>query len=255
MDEHLEFLRIENKKLRGRHDELESNLTEEREMVKYLHGVIKNYQQLLKKPDSTRHLKTSLLKKSRQSVSVGPSASESDAEEFFVKKLVEMSADQKKRKGGKEKDLQRYDLVQNDDKQTALVDTSYYCENGDRVNTNRGNDQRDTLASRTHPKGNIEAELTRDTSKASRDVSETKGGHVDLDFPAVNSDMEKHAETKTKYERGDVFNDMAQMLDSMMDKTVLHENDLKQKDKHLTKMERRYEYLASLALGEESEWL
>jgi len=55
--------------------------------------------------------------------------------------------------------------------------------------------------------------------------------------------------------REDILNEMTKMLDSMMSTALLYENSLRQKDKHLKKMERRYDYLASIALGEESEYL
>lgn len=254
MDERLEFLRMENKKLRGRHNELESNLTEEKEMVKYLHGVIKNYQQLLKTPDSTRHLKASSLKKTSHSVSARRLAGESDAEECFVKKLVEMSGDRSSINDGcTKKDSQISALTEKNDKHTALRYASN-CENADRINTNWQNRLDDSLASRKDSEVDMQAELTSDTHKKFLDMKDSDSGRGSLDVPSV-SDAEKVAETVSKHSRENVLNDMAQMLDSMMAKAIIYEDGLKQKDKHLKRMERRYEYLASLALGEESEWL
>ena len=254
MDERLEFLRMENKKLRGRHNELESNLTEEKEMVKYLHGVIKNYQQLLKTPDSTRHLKASSLKKTSRSVSARRLAGESDAEKCFVKKLVEMSGDRSSSNDGRAgKDSQISALTGKNDKHTALRYASN-CENADRINTDWKNRLDDSLASRKDSEVDMQAELTSDTHKKFLDMKDSDSGRGSLDVSSV-SDAEKVAETLSKHPRENVLNEMAQMLDSMMAKAIIYEDGLKQKDKHLKRMERRYEYLASLALGEESEWL
>lgn len=254
MDEHLEFLRIENKKLRGKHNELESDLTEEKEMVKYLHGVIKNYQQLLKKPETTRHLKTASLKKPRRSNKVRRLASDSDAEEFFVKKLVEMSIDRTKDEGGEGYVFQSCEFATNKYKDTTVVDTSTY-ENTESVKARR-QDQPDYSFSRTVIEDNIQAERSSDTKTPFYNVKKnTRSDSVrgKLDFP---SEEEKFTETRSKYtETGNILQEMTQMLDSMMAKAIMHENALKQKDKHLKRMERRYEYLASIALGEESEWL
>ena len=254
MDESLDVLRMENKRLRGRHTELESNLTEEKEMVKYLHGVIKNYQQLLKTPDSTRHSKASSLKKTSRSVSARRLACESNAEECFVKKLVEMNSDRSSIKDGRAgRDSQTSALAGNEDTHAAQRYTSN-CENADRINTNWKNRLDDSLASRKDIKDHMEAELTSDTHRKFLNMGDSDSGRGSLDVPSV-SDAEKSTETLSKQSRENILNDMAQMLDSMMAKAIVYEDGLKQKDKHLKRMERRYEYLASIALGEESEWL
>lgn len=250
MDEHLKYLRMENKKLQSRHNELESNLTEEKEMVKYLHGVIKNYQQLLKKPETTRHLKTASLKKARRTVSARRLATESDAEEFFVKKLVEMSSDCMKYKGDEginDSRSQSSALVASEDKQTTATHVSN-CENSDRINTvtNRQARPNDSLSSRVD---DIQADVG-DTMFPIAERHEGDSAGENFDFRA---EAEKSTATRSKHEN--VLQDMVEMLDSMMAKATMHENGLRQKDKHLKRMERRYEYLASIALGEESEWL
>ena len=254
MDEHLESLRIENKKLRGRHNELESNLTEEKEMVKYLHGVIKNYQKLLRKPETARHLKTASLRKSPRSTSDRRLASESDAEEFFVKKLVEMSSDCVKDKDSEAKRLQPPSAFSaNDDKHTEVVDATN-CKNVDRTNINRQDRVDENLSSETI----VEDELTPHSDATFQNVkgNESESSRRNLDFSSVSEPQaEKVTDPRSKQETENILQEMTRMLDSMMEKAIMHENTLKQKDKHLKRMERRYEYLASIALGEESEWL
>ena len=242
--DHLESLRIENKKLRGKHNELESNLTEEKEMVKYLHGVIKNYQQLLKKPETTRHLKTASLKKVRRSSSARRLASENDVEELFVKNFIEMSGvhsgtDVKRKERGS---------VPNDNTYSVVLDTSN-CENTDRIkNNSQVSDE--TLSAIECKK----AESTPATDKPFWDVESQQ--RCDSQGNTIPVKTLPQTGTGSKYfDREHILQEMAQMLDSMMQKTTILEKGLKQKDKHLTKMERRYEYLESIALGEESEWL
>ncbi|XP_001632810.2 uncharacterized protein LOC5512453 [Nematostella vectensis] len=51
-----EKLRVENVRLKHQQNELSSDLNEEKEMVKYLHGVIKNYEVLLKRGSKQRDI-------------------------------------------------------------------------------------------------------------------------------------------------------------------------------------------------------
>lgn len=245
MDDHLESLRTENKKLRGKHNELESNLTEEKEMVKYLHGVIKNYQQLLKKPETTRHLKSSSLKKVGRSRSARRLASEEDVEEIFVKNLIsEMSnvGEAERKEENNEK------FVPNDN--DVVLDTSD-CENNDRINNNSQVSDEATSAIE-HKK----AELSPDTDKMFWDVKgqQSCGSRRNTSIPLEKTCTERDAVLK-HYGKERILQEMTQTLDSMMAKATVLEKSLKQKDKHLKKMERRYEYLENIALGEESEWL
>ena len=242
MADHLESLRIENKKLRGKHNELESNLTEEKEMVKYLHGVIKNYQQLLKKPETTRHLKTASLNKIRRSrSSTKRFTSENDVEEVFVKNLAEMSNVRAvdRDEGDNERSLP------NANNQCVVRDTSD-CENTDRINNNS-----QALSATEYEK----AELTPDTDKMFWDVK----GQQSCDSrrnTGIHSEIPTATCTaSTCSDRERILQEMKETLDSMMAKATILEKSLKQKDKHLKQMERRYEYLESIALGEESEWL
>ena len=247
MDDHLESLRTENKKLRGKHNELESNLTEEKEMVKYLHGVIKNYQQLLKKPETTRHLKTASLKKVRRSYSARRLASEKDVEELFVKNLVENMSNVRAVER-KEEDNEQF--VPNDNDQCVVVDTSD-CGNTDRINNNSQVSD-ETLSAIEYEK----TKLTPDTDKMFWDVKGQRSCGSRRNARVPSEKMPAERETVSKYfDRERILQEMTQTLDSMMAKATVIEKSLKQKDKHLKKMERRYEYLESIALGEESEWL
>lgn len=237
---------MENKKLRGKHNELESNLTEEKEMVKYLHGVIKNYQQLLKKPETTRHLKTASLKKVRRSTSAKRLDSEKDAEELFVKKLIEMSTVRAGNSDGEDKEHCVAEFVPND----VVLDTSD-CENINRINNNSQVSD-ETLSAIEFEK----PELTPDTNKMFLDVKGQRShcSRRNIDFP-LTEEIPPETDTNTPFDREHILQEMTEMLDSMMAKATILEKGLKQKDKHLKKMERRYEYLESIALGEESEWL
>lgn len=247
MDDHLESLRIENKMLRGKHNELESDLTEEKEMVKYLHGVIKNYQQLLKKPETTRHLKTASLKKIRRtSGGARRFTSENDVEELFVKNLVEMSNVREVDRD--EEDNEQF--VPNDNDQCVARDTSD-CEHTDRINNNSQVSD-ETLSAIEYEK----AELTPDTDKMLWDVTgqQSCGSRRNTGIPSEEIPTETGT-ASTYFDRERILQEMTETLNSMMAKATIFEKSLKQKDKHLKKMERRYEYLENIALGEESEWL
>ena len=251
MDDHLESLRTENKKLRGKHNELESNLTEEKEMVRYLHGVIKNYQQLLMKPETTRHLKSASLKKVRRSRSARRLASEEDVEEIFVKNLV---SEMNNVRGAERKEGNNEKFVPNDnDPQCVVLDTSD-CENyNDRISNNSGHQVSDEALSATvHEKG----ELSPDTGKMFWDVigQQSCGSRRSTNFPLEKICTERDTVLE-HFNKVRILQEMTQTLDSMMAKATVLEKSLKQKDKHLKKMERRYEYLENIALGEESEWL
>lgn len=248
MDDRLESLRTENKKLRGKHNELESNLTEEKEMVRYLHGVIKNYQQLLKKPETTRHLKTASLKKVRRSYSGRRLTSEKDVEELFVKNLVcEMS--NAGAAEGKEENMEQF--VPNDNNKCVVRDTSD-CENTDNRINNKSQVSDEALSAVEYEK----AELTPDTDKMFWDVKGQRSSGSQRNSNIPLEEMHNERETDSKYfDRERILQEMTHTLDSMMAKATVLEKSLKQKDKHLKKMERRYEYLENIALGEESEWL
>ena len=242
MDDRLESLRTENKKLRGKHNELESNLTEEKEMVRYLHGVIKNYQQLLKIPETTRHLKSASLKKVRRSHSARRLASEEDVEEIFVKNLVSEMGNVCTPER-KEEDKEQFVPIDND--LCVVVDTSD-CENNDGINNNSQVSD-EALSAIEHEK----ADFNSHTDKRLWHVKdqESCGSRRNTSIPS------EKIRTDTDYDRERVLQEMTQTLDSMMAKATVLEKSLKQKDKHLKKMERRYEYLENIALGEESEWL
>lgn len=243
MDDRLESLIIENKMLRGKHNELESDLTEEKEMVKYLHGVIKNYQQLLKKPETARHLKTSSLKKIRRTSSARRFAGKSDVEELFVKNLVEMgnSSAVDRDRGDNER------LVPKDNGQCVVRDTSDCGENTDRINNNnQGTDE--TLSV---------TECEKDSPDMDKIFWNVKG-QESCDLRRKTASEEIPTETgkvSTYFDKERMLQEMTQTLDSMMAKATIIDKSLKQKEKHLKKMEQRYEYLESIALGEESEWL
>lgn len=249
MDDRLESLRTENKKLRGKHNELESNLTEEKEMVKYLHGVIKNYQQLLKKPETTRHLQSASLKKVRRSRSDRRLAGEEHVEEIFVKNLIsEMS----NVRGAEGKGENNEKFVPNDNDQCLVLDTSN-CENNDRINNNNSQVSDEALSAVEHEK----AELSPDTDKMFWDVKGQQshcGSRRNASIPLEKTCTETDTALK-HYDKERILQEMTHTLDSMMAKVTVLEKSLKQKDKHLKKMERRYEYLENIALGEESEWL
>ena len=249
MDDHLESLRTENKKLRGKHNELESNLTEEKEMVRYLHGVIKNYQQLLMKPETTRHLKSASLKKVRRSRSGRSLASEEDVEEIFVKNLVsEMS----NVRGVERKEGNNEKFVPNDNEQQCVVLDTSDCENNDRINNNSHQVSDEALSATVHEK----AELSADTDKMFWDVigQQSCGSRRNTNIPLQKMCTERDTVLK-HFDKERILQEMTHTLDSMMAKATVLEKSLKQKDKHLKKMERRYEYLENIALGEESEWL
>ena len=247
MDDHLESLRTENKKLRGKHNELESNLTEEKEMVRYLHGVIKNYQQLLKIPETTRHLKSASLKKMRRSHSARRLASEGDVEEIFVKNLVSEICNVRTPERKKENNEQ---FVPNDNDQCVVLDTSD-CENNDRINNNSQVSD-EALSAIGHEK----AEVSPDADKMFWDVKGqgSCGSRRNTSIPLEKITTERDTVLE-HYDKERTLQELTHTLDSMMAKATVLETSLKQKDKHLKKMERRYEYLESIALGEESEWL
>lgn len=247
MDDHLESLRTENKKLRGKHNELESNLTEEKEMVRYLHGVIKNYQQLLNIPETTRHLKSASLKKVRRSHSARRLACQEDVEEIFVKNLVsEMSNVRTPER--KEEDNEQF--VSNDNDRCVVLDTSD-CENNDRINNNSQVSEK-ALSAIDHEK----AELSPDTNKTFWEVKGQRScgprGNTSISLEKICTERDT---VLNHCDRERILQEMTHTLDSMMAKATVLEKSLKQKDKHLKKMERRFEYLESIALGEESEWL
>lgn len=246
---HLECLRIENKKLRGKHNELESDLIEEKEMVKYLHGVIKNYQQLLKSPQTTRHLQTASQKSVRRSSSARRVTSEKDVEESFLKNLIEMSSFHPGKKEAKPKEQ---GFVPNDNSHSKALDTSD-CEDTDRIDNNNSHvsdeillptDQRRKRSESIPPTNSFYSNFLSQKTRKPRGNTISDFRILPLSNPSAKC-----------FEREHVMQEMTQMLDSMMQKTTLLEKSLKQKDKHLTKMERRFEYLESIALGEESECL
>ena len=261
MNDDLEYLRMENKKLCDARSELESNLSEEKEMVKYLHGVIKNYQQLLKKPDPTRHTKIPhSLKRSRNSRLINPrhlTPIKANTEDVFVKKVVqEMSNEGSKEKVGKGATFQSSSLVGNTYNHNALEYTST-SEDADRINT-RGQSRRNgNFSTRSKIEDDIQADISSENEtkfggEARKFKSSLRNAYL---LSATSAEAENVAETLSKHGRENVLDEMTKMLDSMLSKAVLYENNFKQKDKYLKKMERRYEYLASIALGEESECL
>ena len=261
MDDKLKYLRLENKKLRGARSELESNLSEEKEMVKYLHGVIKNYQKLLKNPDSSRRIKTSSLKgnsrlKSPRHFAVNK---RNMTEEGLEQEAVEeMSSDYAKEKADRAKVFEP----------SALRGNSYKLVSRENTLEWKNADGSKTIGY-ARREGNVSKRSDIETKDIQPNIStdiETKFGAEEKDrktflrnvhsLSATSSQAENVAEVPSRHVgREDILNEMTKMLDSMISTALLYENSLRQKDKHLKKMERRYEYLASIALGEESEYL
>ena len=271
MDEHLETLINENKKLRGKHNELELNLTEEKEMVKYLHSVIKNYQKLMKNTETTGHLKTKSIKNRDRFTTVRRQTIEADAEDVVVTEtdFCKMSDDYTKVAGTKGKVL-RSITPGNSYQVTAVMSRPNCGTTYSIVSTNCNGQGRsdekvssvtvtpDKISKKDHAWTSQE---TIHNGKDRRNDPESDsycGIHEQFISPSESSasEVDMISQTRSKYsDTGNTLQEMTQMLDSMMSKATMHENALKQKDKHLKRMERRYEYLASIALGEESEWL
>lgn len=272
MDKHLETLINENKKLRGKHNELELNLTEEKEMVKYLHGVIKNYQKLLKKPETTRHPKTKSIKNTDRFTTVRRQTIEADAEDVVITAtdFCKMSDDYTKGAGTKGKVFQSSKFAGNNYQETAVVNKPNCGTTGSIINTNCNSqgtsDEKvssitvtpDKISKRDHAW--VSQETIHNGKGRRNDQGSDSYCGIQEQFISASessaSEADMISQTRPKYtDTGNILQEMAQMLDSMMAKAIIHENALKQKDKHLKRMERRYEYLASIALGEESEWL
>ena len=259
MDDKLKYLRRENKKLRGARSELESNLIEEKEMVKYLHGVIKNYQKLLRNPDSSRRIKASSLKgnsplKSPRHFAVNKVHTEGDLEQKVVQ---EMSFNHAKEMAVKGKVLGPSALVANSYKLASLENT-FEWKNADGFKTIGYARRGGNLSTRSDIEEDIQPNISTDNkSKFGGEEKDSKKRPRNVhSLSATSSEAENVVEIPPKHEgRENILNEMTKMLDSMMSTALLCENNLRQKDKHLKKMERRYEYLASIALGEESEWL
>ena len=259
MDKHLETLINENKKLRGKHNELELNLTEEKEMVKYLHGVIKNYQKLLKKPETTRHLKTKSIKNTDRFTTVRRQTIEADAEDVVITAtdFCKMSDDYTKGAGTKGKGFQSSKFAGNNYQETAVVNKPNCGTTGSIINTNCNSQgtSDEKVSSITVTQETIHNGKGRRNDQGSDSYCGIQEQFISSSESSA-SEADMISQTRPKYtDTGNILQEMAQMLDSMMAKAIIHENALKQKDKHLKRMERRYEYLASIALGEESEWL
>ena len=273
MDEHLETLINENKKLRGKHNELEVNLTEEKEMVKYLHGVIKNYQKLMKNTETTGHLKAKSIKNRDRFTTVRRQTIEADAEDVVVTEtdFCQMSDDYTKVAGTKGKVL-RSITPGNSYQESAAVSrpncgTTYSIINT-KCNGQGRSDEKvssvtvkpDKISKKDHAwVSHLQETIHNGKGRRNDPESDSYCGiHEQFISPSEStaSEADMISPTRSKYsDTGSTLQEMAQMLDSMMAKAIMHENALKQKDKHLKRMERRYEYLASIALGEESEWL
>ena len=101
------------------------------------------------------------------------------------------------------------------------------------------------------------AKLSPDTDKMFWDVKGQQshcGSRRNTSIPLEKTCTETDTALK-HYDKERILQEMTHTLDSMTAKVTVLEKSLKQKDKHLKKMERRYEYLENIALGEESEWL
>jgi len=126
------------------------------------------------------------------------------------------------------------------------------CENTDNRINNKSQVSDEALSAVEYEK----AELTPDTDKMFWDVKGQRSSGSQRNSNIPLEEMHNERETDSKYfNRERILQEMTHTLDSMMAKATVLEKSLKQKDKHLKKMERRYEYLENIALGEESEWL
>ena len=241
MDCQLESLETENRRLKGKHDELETNLTEEKEMVKYLHGVIKNYQQLLTQPETKRQPRSASLRKVHRSSSMRNHAGENNAEERFIKKFVEMKSVAQARKPS--------------DRMHVLGTPSDTASFSHRT---RHREDNIVVQNEADSEAGLVAGIVSETkTDASKLVYQSRGQQVS---PRRRLDLQRAEEMykerrQTVRARDVILRQMAEVLDGLKERTDKHQKSLESKGKHLTKMERRLEYLESIALGEESEWL
>ena len=246
--EHLENLKTENLKLRTKHEEMSEDLTEQREMVRYLHGVIKNYEHLLREPGNAGR-SVSAAKRSinrRRHIEKG-----SQEEDVFVRKVLEsalQSGDKVTRKSeSKQRNPSGASLTQSAEmkpcksKEEATETMSLQiCDEGsytvDITVHNNGEDE--TISP---PK------CFRDQHSSSSG-NETEQGQSKRELPTRDFSWSYKP-------RHEMIADMNCLLDSMLQAVEYHEMSLGKKEKHVSRTERRLEYLESIALGQESEWL
>ena len=280
-------LEKENKKLRSQHREMSEDLSEQREMVRHLHGVIKSYEKLLRKTGQTSRQTGS----PRQSINgrnrVGKGC---EAEDVFVRKVLESAKPEDK--GEKTRNVScpaltyksrqnssdaKADEIQRKNNSKATKHRGGISNSLPRSANSPGLERRRTA---TRKFGRSEKAATKEVKvrnfKRSSEIPKKlscpasvspagrPSGQAEASIPA-NSNREEpskhHQESATRdfswsYKpMHNMIADMNSVVDSMM-RTVEHQQQsLKIKERHLVRSERRIEYLESIALGQESEWL
>ena len=261
MESDVETLEAENRKLRKKQAELSSKFSDEREMVRYLHSVIKNYESFLRhEPGSPRVRKRSSYKSLSRSSSATRAVMESCvkgnylAKEFKepAKACVRVAQDDSSFDDEEAKSVTQFQA--HECKHRAVVYSS-----GDEISSSEcellNASGLDTISESDFDSS---FETTNDFNQAIISPEEKQQATIspadsrliyrvptETGTPVANSAMSKRQ----------TLAEMKQLVDAMLQKATRYEKRVKRKAKEMRRMEIKFAYLESIAFGEESEYL
>ncbi|XP_020903236.1 uncharacterized protein LOC110241687 [Exaiptasia diaphana] len=279
----------ENTRLTNERNELSSVLGEEKEMVRYLHGVIKNYEHLLRYNSSQRQ---NIVYRNMTEAKFDPDSISNESQAKVPSNLHKTIKDSLFVRQSKDKvmtsprlefsleerhqDMLGSQTVKREVKQKACVEDDTCLEDleilsassteepshnsvlqSDEMDRKRWNEtQRVPKQNENHLKTLQTVDgISRDGHHNFPDnyqrLNNRSRTRTNNDRPFTTGNTSRHLETSFDAE----LDELNKELDRIASKLSKHENSLLRSEKHLSKMEHRMEYLESFALGKESEYL
>lgn len=254
-------LEVENRKLKAKQAELTTKFCDEREMVKYLHSVIKNYESLLRhEPDSPRTRKRS------GQLSFSPRKTETAMEnpvkagKNLVKLKEFLSPIDRVRPEQDEIDMEEKDrsLIEFQQRIRAhetKVPLSLMYSSPDEVSSSEGE-----MLNASGLESDLDSsfEISDDFKHNRSEKEEQKFEAANLVCPPFTE--QRYQVTKDKQGNFDTLRrptleEMKQLVDAMLKKANKYEKRVRRKEAEMKRLEIKLEYLESIAFGEESECL
>lgn len=284
----------ENTRLINERNELSSVLGEEKEMVRYLHGVIKNYEHLLRYNSSQREnrYRPSVYRNMTEEQIDHDSISNENQPKVSVKLHKTSKDSQNKEKAmtssrlgcsleERHHDMVGLQTVKREVKQETFTEDEICLEDLEILSASSTEEPSDNSLlpsaemERKRWNERIPSKKSEKHVKTSRSLSGiSRDGHqnssdnyqrLDIHSRTRPDDKTLHGKLVTNDNNQNTrilessldteLDELNKELDRIASKLNRHENSLHRSEKHLSKMEHRMEYLESFALGKESEYL
>lgn len=263
MEKNAGNLEAENRKLKARQAELTSKFCDEREMVKYLHSVIKNYESLLRhEPGSPRsrtrsggHVRNCTKTESVMEISSQGENLLKLNESSFPKACVRPQEDDMLVDEHQSKRVSEFQHRLKAHETAMAMARSLIYSSTDEVSSSEGEMLN---ASGLESDFDTSFELTDDLKQIASKKDQEPGAAVTI-FPAFTRQTYQVTQSKQgvldSSSRKQTLKEMKELVDALLQKANKYEKRVRRKDSEMKRLEIKFDYLESIAFGEESECL